>query len=299
MSRSAIWRGQTRWSPRAKVQRKRGSAEAGACRPSSRLECQADHKGQRNRRALPARQPDRHAPPRRTGLRGDRFACAARPRRPFSTVADPAAAPAAPACRADKVADSPELPPRFELVSLRLAFPGISSRAGTIEQRGANTPRVVMALQAQLATNSCLYSARNRPPSVAERCAQAAPGSLGIWLITWDERCFGANKSHAPVHAHAHLARFAAGVPLHIPGADTGKQYGEIRALLERAGTPAVIMTCGLLPTLARWGRLLSVTIPTSRREGRLGGWRTGCECHAVAARGAGCDAYPITPRPP
>lgn len=95
-----------------------------------------------------------------------------------------------------------------------------------------------MALQALLDTNICIYIARNRPPSVADRFAQATPGSLGISLITWGELCFGADKSNDPKRAHERLARFVADVPVHIPGTDTGLHYGEIRATLERAGTP-------------------------------------------------------------
>lgn len=95
-----------------------------------------------------------------------------------------------------------------------------------------------MSLQALLDTNICIYIARNRPPSVAERFAQAAPGCLGISLITWGELCFGAAKSNDSIRAHARLARFVADVPVHIPGSDAGLHYGEIRATLERTGTP-------------------------------------------------------------
>lgn len=95
-----------------------------------------------------------------------------------------------------------------------------------------------MTLQALLDTNICIYIARNRPPTVAERFAQAAPGSLGISLVTWGELCFGAAKSNDPERAHARLARFVGAVPIQIPAADTGRHYGEIRAALERAGTP-------------------------------------------------------------
>jgi tRNA(fMet)-specific endonuclease VapC len=95
-----------------------------------------------------------------------------------------------------------------------------------------------MALQALLDTNICIYIARNRPPAVAERFARVTPGSLGISLVTWGELCFGAAKSNDSERAHARLARFVEDVPVLIPGADTGRHYGEIRASLERAGTP-------------------------------------------------------------
>lgn len=95
-----------------------------------------------------------------------------------------------------------------------------------------------MALRCLLDTNICIYIARNRPPGVAERFARARPGSLGISLITWGELCFGADKSSDPERAHARLARFAADVPVCIPEEATGRHYGDIRATLERAGTP-------------------------------------------------------------
>ena len=59
-----------------------------------------------------------------------------------------------------------------------------------------------MALQALLDTNIGIYIARNRPPAVAERFAPATPGSLGISLITWDELCFGTDKSNDPIRAN-------------------------------------------------------------------------------------------------
>ena len=95
-----------------------------------------------------------------------------------------------------------------------------------------------MALKALLDTNICIYIARNQPPSVAERFAHAAPGSLGISLITWGELCFGADKSHDPARAKERLARFVADVPVQVMGSEVGEHYGDIRATLERAGTP-------------------------------------------------------------
>ena len=95
-----------------------------------------------------------------------------------------------------------------------------------------------MALQALLDTNICIYIARNRPAKMAERFAAAAPGSLGISIITWGELCFGANKSHDPIRAQHSLNRFAEVVPVQAMSADVGMHYGEIRAALELAGTP-------------------------------------------------------------
>jgi len=61
-----------------------------------------------------------------------------------------------------------------------------------------------------LDTNICIYIARNRPATVARRFARAAPGSLGISIITWGELCFGAAKSSDPSRAHSLLEQFSA-----------------------------------------------------------------------------------------
>ncbi len=61
-----------------------------------------------------------------------------------------------------------------------------------------------------LDTNICIYIARSRPATVARRFARAAPGSLGISIITWGELCFGAAKSSDPSHAHSLLESFRA-----------------------------------------------------------------------------------------
>jgi tRNA(fMet)-specific endonuclease VapC len=95
-----------------------------------------------------------------------------------------------------------------------------------------------MPLAVLLDTNICIYIARNRPSSVAERFATALPGSLGISVITWGELCLGASKSRDSVRAKAALERFAESVPVQSMSAEVGQHYGEIRAALERAGRP-------------------------------------------------------------
>ena len=97
---------------------------------------------------------------------------------------------------------------------------------------------MVTELQALLDTNICIYVARQRPPSIGAHFAQSAPGSLGISLITWGELCFGARKSRDSASALAALNRFVSRVPVLPLGPEVGEQYGDIRAHLERAGTP-------------------------------------------------------------
>jgi tRNA(fMet)-specific endonuclease VapC len=89
-----------------------------------------------------------------------------------------------------------------------------------------------------LDTNICIYIARSRPTTVARRFARAAPGSLGISIITWGELCFGAAKSSDPPRAHSLLEQFSSIVAVLPLSAAAGQHYGLVRAALERAGTP-------------------------------------------------------------
>ena len=86
--------------------------------------------------------------------------------------------------------------------------------------------------------NICIYVARSHPATVARRFARAAPGSLGISIITWGELCFGAAKSNDPSRAHSLLEQFSRIVEVLPLPAEAGLHYGEVRAALQRAGTP-------------------------------------------------------------
>ena len=57
-----------------------------------------------------------------------------------------------------------------------------------------------------LDTHIRIHIARNRPPSVAGRFAQAAPGSLGISLITWGE-VIPASKHPAGIQHNDQITR--------------------------------------------------------------------------------------------
>jgi tRNA(fMet)-specific endonuclease VapC len=95
-----------------------------------------------------------------------------------------------------------------------------------------------MPVSRLLDTNICIYIARSRPQSVARRFARAAPGSLGISIITWGELCFGAAKSVDPARVHALLDAFAREVGVLDMPAAAGRHYGDLRAMLQKAGTP-------------------------------------------------------------
>ena len=94
------------------------------------------------------------------------------------------------------------------------------------------------ALRYLLDTNICIYIAKQRPPSVAQRFAQLAVGSVGMSLITLGELRYGAEKSSQRAHALDTLERLQALIPVIALNEAVGETYGAVRAHLERAGTP-------------------------------------------------------------
>jgi tRNA(fMet)-specific endonuclease VapC len=89
-----------------------------------------------------------------------------------------------------------------------------------------------------LDTNICIYIAKQRPPSVAQRFEKLAAGSVGMSVVTWGELCFGAEKSQQRAQALDTLERLQALIPVIALDDSSGVTYGAIRAHLERAGTP-------------------------------------------------------------
>ena len=89
-----------------------------------------------------------------------------------------------------------------------------------------------------LDTNICIYIAKHRPPSVAQRFAKLPAGSVAMSLITFGELRYGAEKSRQRGEALATLESLQALIPVIVPDDAVGASYGAIRAQLERAGTP-------------------------------------------------------------
>ena len=52
-----------------------------------------------------------------------------------------------------------------------------------------------MAVRFLLDTNICIYIAKRHPPEVAIRFENLQPGDVGMSIITYGERLFGAEKS--------------------------------------------------------------------------------------------------------
>jgi tRNA(fMet)-specific endonuclease VapC len=96
----------------------------------------------------------------------------------------------------------------------------------------------VTQLRYLLDTNICIYIAKNRPPAIAQRFSEHAPGTVGMSLITFGELRFGAEKSALRSKALETLDRLAEVIPVIEPDLAVGEAYGALRTHLERAGTP-------------------------------------------------------------
>ena len=89
-----------------------------------------------------------------------------------------------------------------------------------------------------LDTNICIYIIKQHPPAVLERFLDYQPGDIGISSITLSELRYGVAKSaHKEKNATA-LDEFI--IPLEVVSYDEAAAlvYGDIRAALEKAGTP-------------------------------------------------------------
>ncbi len=89
-----------------------------------------------------------------------------------------------------------------------------------------------------LDTNICIYIIRQKPLQVISRLQSLNISDAGISTITLSELDYGVAKSARPAKNRAALTLFLA--PLTILAYDDGaaQHYGEIRAHLERQGTP-------------------------------------------------------------
>jgi len=93
-------------------------------------------------------------------------------------------------------------------------------------------------MKLMLDTNICIYVIKQRPAAVLNRFLEFQVGDIGISSITLSELRYGVAKStHREKNTKA-LDEFI--IPLEIVPFDEGaaRIYGDIRAALEKAGTP-------------------------------------------------------------
>lgn len=88
-----------------------------------------------------------------------------------------------------------------------------------------------------LDTNICIYVMKTYPPSVRDRF-NALAEQLCISSITLGELHYGAEKSARRVENLTVIAHFTARLEVLPFGDRAAAHYGQVRAELERAGTP-------------------------------------------------------------
>jgi tRNA(fMet)-specific endonuclease VapC len=111
-----------------------------------------------------------------------------------------------------------------------------------------------------LDTNICIYIIKQKPLKVLQKFNAYQIGDIGISSITVAELEFGVQKSQFPSKNQQALAQFL--LPLQIADFDNAAAviYGDIRATLEKKGTPI-----GSLDTLiAAHALSLQVTLITN-----------------------------------
>ena len=93
-------------------------------------------------------------------------------------------------------------------------------------------------MKLMLDTNICIYIIKQQPATVLKRFLEYQIGDIGISSITLSELRYGVAKStHQEKNANA-LNEFI--IPLEVVSFDeeAAHVYGDIRATLEKAGTP-------------------------------------------------------------
>jgi tRNA(fMet)-specific endonuclease VapC len=88
-----------------------------------------------------------------------------------------------------------------------------------------------------LDTNICIYVINARPPAVLQRFLDHEADGLGISVITASELLWGAHKSGSARNIAA-LEKFMAPLTVLDYTLDAARRYGELRAHLDKQGTP-------------------------------------------------------------
>ena len=89
-----------------------------------------------------------------------------------------------------------------------------------------------------LDTNTCIYIVKQKPSEVIERFKRTKISQIGISSITLSELLYGVSKSSKPKQNQVALAQFIAPLVMLPYGDEAAQYYGELRANLEKQGTP-------------------------------------------------------------
>ena len=89
-----------------------------------------------------------------------------------------------------------------------------------------------------LDTNTCIYIIKRKPSEVIKRFERTEISQIGISSITLSELLYGVSKSSKPEKNLVALAQFIAPLVIMPYGDEAAQYYGDLRAYLEKQGTP-------------------------------------------------------------
>ena len=89
-----------------------------------------------------------------------------------------------------------------------------------------------------LDTNTCIYIIKRKPAMVIERFLKTKISQIGISSITLSELLYGVSKSSKPEQNQIALTQFTAPLEILSYGDEAAQYYGDLRAHLEKQGTP-------------------------------------------------------------
>ena len=89
-----------------------------------------------------------------------------------------------------------------------------------------------------LDTNTCIYIIKRKPSEVIQRFKRTKISQIGISSITLSELLYGVSKSSKPEKNKVALVQFIAPLVILPYGDEAAQYYGELRANLEKHGTP-------------------------------------------------------------
>jgi tRNA(fMet)-specific endonuclease VapC len=89
-----------------------------------------------------------------------------------------------------------------------------------------------------LDTNICIYIAKQKPPGVLARLQRLKAGDVGMSIITHLELVYGACKCQGRQENLSRIRELERLIPVLPMDTGVGRHFGEVRAALERKGTP-------------------------------------------------------------
>lgn len=89
-----------------------------------------------------------------------------------------------------------------------------------------------------LDTNICIYLTKQQHPALIQRFKTLAENEVAMSVITYGELQFGAQKSQQRQLVLDALEKLSLAIPVIEMHQNTSEHYGEIRAHLQKKGTP-------------------------------------------------------------